>query len=185
MRTITYQDVFGVTLGQQVEESHPLGYTRCAAAEAMRSQLSGTTFFASRQDKLQGVGPLYRDNYKHEFKRNPAGLAVDTMLTPKTDEVTPGQNLVALFTTLADTIKFRGMIYQNVTVDLDRGSWRAQRWGKGGHENHIHIDWHDSNRVRWTSITDSVPRFPIPEWKWTRPSGVITRSPSKPIVPPT
>ena len=157
MRTITYQDVFGVPLGQQVDESHPLGYWRCPAAEAMRSQLSGTPFFASRQEKLQGIGPLYRDNYKHEFNRHHAGLAVDIMLTPKTDEVTLGQNLVVLLNQFADTIKFRGMIYQNVTVDLDRATWRAQRWSKGGHDNHIHIDWHDTNRARWTPITDSIP----------------------------
>ena len=157
MRTITYQDVFGVPLGQQVEESRPLGYWRCPAAESMRSQLSGTPFFASKQDKLQGVGPLYKDNYKHEFNRHHAGLAVDIMLLPKTDEVTLGQNLVVLLNQFADTIKFRGMIYQNVTVDLESGTWRAKRWSKGGHENHIHIDWHDTNRTRWTPIDGTIP----------------------------
>jgi hypothetical protein len=39
--------------------------------------------------------------------------------------------------------------------------------------------------ARCTSITDSVPRLPMPEWKRTRPSGVITINPSNPIVPPT
>ena len=39
--------------------------------------------------------------------------------------------------------------------------------------------------ARWTSITFSVPRFPIPDWKVMRPSGLMTRSPSNPVVPPT
>src|SRR2546425_7986729 len=37
--------------------------------------------------------------------------------------------------------------------------------------------------TRCTSVIDSVPRFPIPDWMYRRPSGLITKSPSYPLDP--
>src|ERR1700680_2940925 len=39
--------------------------------------------------------------------------------------------------------------------------------------------------TRWQSLTDSVPRLPMPDWMYTLPSGLITKRPSNPIEPPT
>src|ERR1700730_5012969 len=39
--------------------------------------------------------------------------------------------------------------------------------------------------TRWVSLTDAVPRLPIPDWMYILPSGLITHSPSKPTEPPT
>src|SRR5215203_2026178 len=41
-----------------------------------------------------------------------------------------------------------------------------------------------SAATRCTSITECVPRLPMPDWNWTRPSGLIRNRPSKPIDPP-
>ena len=37
-----------------------------------------------------------------------------------------------------------------------------------------------SAATRCTSITDSVPRLPMPDWMYSRPSGLMTNRPSKP-----
>ncbi len=39
--------------------------------------------------------------------------------------------------------------------------------------------------TRWQSLTDSVPRLPMPDWMYSLPSGLMTNSPSKPTEPPT
>ena len=38
--------------------------------------------------------------------------------------------------------------------------------------------------TRCTSNTECVPRLPMPDWNWTRPSGLMMNRPSKPIEPP-
>src|SRR5207245_11068417 len=37
--------------------------------------------------------------------------------------------------------------------------------------------------TRWQSDHDSVPRLPMPVWMYIRPSGLMTKSPSKPTEP--
>src|ERR1700735_4264614 len=39
--------------------------------------------------------------------------------------------------------------------------------------------------TRWQSLTDSVPRLPIPDWMYSFPSGLMTNNPSNPTEPPT
>src|ERR1700689_1262736 len=39
--------------------------------------------------------------------------------------------------------------------------------------------------TRWQSLTDSVPRLPMPDWIYSFPSGLMTNSPSNPTEPPT
>ena len=39
--------------------------------------------------------------------------------------------------------------------------------------------------TRWQSLTDSVPRLPMPDWMYSRPSGLMTNRPSNPIEPAT
>jgi hypothetical protein len=147
MTIISYQDVFGVPLGAEVQESHPMGYKRCPAADSLRSELLAIPFF--RAGNVGGSGPLFRPpGFRHEFNRHHAGLAVDIMLSPASDdEEALGHHMVKLFVQLANVMNWRGLIYQDVTVDLNGATRTAARWSKGGHDDHIHIDWHDPNKV--------------------------------------
>jgi hypothetical protein len=161
MQVITYQDVFGVPLGDEVQESHGATYKPCPAAEALRKQLRASPFFAGA--KLGGTGPLYRPwkGNTHEFNRHHAGLAVDIMLTMTNDaEVALGHHLVLLFKRMADVIKWRGIVYQNIAVNglgqLASGM-RVNCWTGGGHEDHVHIDWHDTANTKWKDGITEVP----------------------------
>jgi hypothetical protein len=147
MTIISYQDVFGVPLGDEVQESHGVTYRPCPAVDSLRSELLAIPFF--RAAKVGGMGPLFRPpGFKHEFNRHHAGLAVDIMLSPASDdEEALGHHLVKLFVQLANVMNWRGMIYQDVTVDLNGATRTAARWSKGGHDDHIHIDWHDHTKV--------------------------------------
>jgi hypothetical protein len=156
---ITYRQVFGVDLGDVVQESHGVNYTPCPATSSLKKQLLKTGFFSQNASKVGGVGPLYVDwghgNLKHEFNRHHAGLAVDIMLKAGTNEVALGHALVLLFKQLGATLNFRGMIYQDVTVDLQgNGTRTASAWDGGDHDDHIHIDWHNTNPhyVVWQDI---------------------------------
>jgi hypothetical protein len=156
-----YDDVFGVSLGDQLTEGQGVTFTRCQAGQSLVTQLSRFPFFGGA--KLQGVGPLFRDFgggvLKHEFNRHHAGLAVDIMLQPGTAETILGQNMVVLFNNRSSILHFHGLIFQNVTIDMvgnPSNPPRASCWRGGGHENHIHIDWHSSANVTWQQI-DSVP----------------------------
>jgi hypothetical protein len=147
MTIINYQDVFGVPLGDEVQESHGVTYRPCPAVDSLRSELLAIPFF--RAGKVGGMGPLFRvPGFKHEFNRHHAGLAVDIMLNPASDdEEALGHHLVKLFVQVANVMNWRGMIYQDVTVDLNGATRTAARWSKGGHDDHIHIDWHNPNKV--------------------------------------
>lgn len=156
---ITYRQVFGVDLGGEVQESHGVNYTPCPATSSLKKQLLKTGFFSQNASKVGGVGPLFVDQghgvLTHEFNRHHAGLAVDIMLKPGTTEVALGHALVLLFSQLGSTLNFRGMIYQDVTVDLrGNGTRTAGSWTGGGHDDHIHIDWHNtsSHFVVWQDI---------------------------------
>lgn len=159
MTAIMYEDVFGVPLGDEVQESHVLGYKSCPAVDSLKGELKAFPFFGGK--KVGGTGPLFRDpGFKHEFNRHHAGLAVDIMLDPASDdEEALGHHLVLLFVQLGSVMNWRGMIYQDVTVDLNGANRTASRWTKGGHDNHIHIDWHNSSLVtRRSGITQIMLR---------------------------
>jgi hypothetical protein len=150
---ITYQQVFSVTnVGDELKEGQGVNYTPCPAVKALRKLLSAHSFFGGA--KVGGTGPLYRpwDGNKHEYNRHHAGLAVDIMLSPgSATEVALGQQLVLMFRRNVGTMKWRSMIYQNVTFSPTGAS------NGGGHEDHIHIDWHDSNNVKWHTGITSIP----------------------------
>src|SRR5919197_483527 len=42
-----------------------------------------------------------------------------------------------------------------------------------------------SAATRCVSVNDSVPRLPIPDWMYIRPSGLTTKRPSNPTDPET
>ena len=44
---------------------------------------------------------------------------------------------------------------------------------------------HLGRRRDGTSLIDSVPRLPMPDWMYIRPSGLMTNRPSKPVDPAT
>jgi len=157
---VTYRQVFGVDLGGEVQESH-VNYTPCPATSSLKKQLLKTGFFSQNASKVGGVGPPFVDYghgvLKHEFNRHHAGLAVDIMLKPGTTEVALGHALVLLFNRLGTILNFRGMIYQDVSVDLQgNGTRTASGWGDHDHDNHIHIDWHNtsSHYVVWQDIAE-------------------------------
>jgi hypothetical protein len=156
---VPYRQVFGVDLGDEVQESHGVNYTPCPAVSSLKRQLLKQTFFSQNTAKVGGVGPLFVDFgnglLKHEYNRHHAGLAVDIMLKPGTGEVALGHALVLLFNQLGSTMKWRGMIYQDVTVDLrGNGTRIASLWRDGGHDDHVHIDWHNSANVMWQNISE-------------------------------
>src|ERR1022692_3295319 len=119
MTVINYQDVFGVPLGDEVQEAHGVTYRPCPAVDSLRGELLAIPFF--RASKVGGMGPLFRlPGFKHEFNRHHAGLAVDIMLNPASDdEEALGHHLVMLFVQAANVMNWRGMIYQDITVDLN------------------------------------------------------------------
>jgi hypothetical protein len=153
----TYKQAFGVDLGNEVLESRGVNYSPCTAAKSLKAQLLQTNFFSNNPGKLGGVGPLYRYGYKHEYNRHHAGLAVDIMLRQGTNEITLGHNLAVLFYKFASTIKFRGMIYEDVTVDLIGGKRLVRTWNNGGHDDHIHIDWHNPDNTTWKDGISQIP----------------------------
>jgi hypothetical protein len=157
MTVINYQDVFGVPLGDEVQEAHGVTYRPCPAVDSLRGELLAIPFF--RASKVGGMGPLFRlPGFKHEFNRHHAGLAVDIMLNPASDdEEALGHHLVMLFVQAANVMNWRGMIYQDITVDLNGATRTATRWTKGGHDDHIHIDWHNFHNVTKRNGITQVP----------------------------
>jgi hypothetical protein len=157
MTIINYQDVFGVPLGSEVQESHGVTYKTCPAVDSLRSELLAIPFFTP--GKVGGMGPLFRPpGFRHEFNRHHAGLAVDIMLSQSSDdEEALGHHLVKLFVQLASVMNWRGMIYQDVTVDLNGATRTAAPWTKGGHDDHIHIDWHNHTKVTKKSGITQIP----------------------------
>ena len=119
---IPYKQVFGVDLGQEVQEAHGVNYTASPAA-ASSKQLFKTAYYTQNASKVGGVGPLFVDwghgVLKHEYNRHHAGLAVDIMLSAKANEIPLGHALVLAFNRLATTMKWRSIIYQNVTINLN------------------------------------------------------------------
>ncbi len=157
MPTITYRQVFGVDLGSEVQETHGVVYTPCTAVTSLKKQLLKTTFFSQKPDKVGGMGPLFvqiGQVLNHEFNRHHAGLAVDIMLKPGSNEVALGHNLVLLFNRLGSPMNWLSIIYQDVTINLNNnGSRSASLWRNGGHDDHIHIDWHRAGNVMWQDIS--------------------------------
>lgn len=156
---IPYKQVFGVDLGQEVQEAHGVNYTASPAAASLRKQLFKTAFYTQNASKVGGVGPLFVDwghgVLKHEYNRHHAGLAVDIMLSAKANEIPLGHALVLAFNRLATTMKWRSIIYQNVTINLNgNGSRTPSVYTGGDHDDHIHIDWFQAANVRWQNITD-------------------------------
>jgi len=151
---ITYQQVFSVTnIGDELREGQGVNFTPCPAVKSLRQLLADHSFFGG--SKIQGTGPLYRswDRNLHEFNRHHAGLAVDIMLNQgSASEVALGQQLVLLFRRNVGAMKWRSIIYQNVTLSPGGGASN-----EGGHMDHIHIDWHDTNNVQWLMGITSVP----------------------------
>jgi hypothetical protein len=151
---ITYQQVFSVTnIGDELREGQAVNFTPCPAVKSLRQLLADHSFFGG--GKVQGTGPLYRpwDRNLHEFNRHHAGLAVDIMLNQgSASEVALGQQLVLLFRRNVTTMKWRSIIYQNVTFSPGGGASDG-----GGHMDHIHIDWHNTDNVQWHMGIRSVP----------------------------
>lgn len=166
---ITYEQVFGVPLGGELREGQGVNDVACPAVKSLRKQLTAFPFFAG--GKVQGMGALLKNGTMHEFNRHHAGLAVDIMLNEKSDsEVTLGHHLVKLFWDQASVMLWRGMIYQDVTLDLVGGTRRAAPWTGGGHWDHIHIDWHNPGNVQWQTGITSVP--------YRRASGDVVQIPA-------
>lgn len=153
--TVTYQEVFGAEPGQEIQESHGMTWRPCPAVLALRGLLgSFSDVFPNR--KLGG-----RSGYWNEFNRHHAGLAVDIMLSPHVDaEVRLGENLFVLFNRHKQIMQWRGMLYQHVSINFagNVGNYRPN-----DHNNHIHIDWHESRNVTWFSPIEQIP--------WRRSSG--------------
>jgi hypothetical protein len=170
MTTITYQQVFSVTnIGDELVEGQVPTYRSCPAVVALRGFLTANTFLSESSGRVQGTGPLYRpwDGNTHEYNRHHAGLAVDVMLDPKNDaHVALGQQLVILFRRNQTTMRWRSMIYQNVTFSPGGGS------DGGDHYDHIHIDWHNPANVKWKENITSVP---------LRKSGAVINLPLKQV----
>lgn len=147
--TVTYQEVFGAEPGQEIQERHGMTWRPCPAVTALRGLLgSFSDVFPAR--KLGG-----RSGYWNEFNRHHAGLAVDIMLDPRNEaEVRLGQNLFMLFVRHKQTMQWRGMLYQHVSINF---SGNVGNYRPADHENHIHIDWHNSGNVTWFSPIEFIP----------------------------
>lgn len=155
---VTYKQVFGVDLGDEVQETHGVNWTPAPATASLRKQLFKTPYYTQNPGKVQGVGPLFVDwgngVLKHEYNRHHAGLAVDIML--KKPEVPLGHALVLALNRLGSIMNWRSIIYQDVTINLTGNGSRTPTVYRGGdHDDHIHIDWFQASpNVQWTNITD-------------------------------
>jgi hypothetical protein len=154
METITYEWVYGAPPGQPIR-SAPKRYRACPAVSQLRSLLASYHVFPS----LGGEGPHHVNN-RIEFSRHQAGLALDIMIPPSNSAlVALGQHLFKLFIDYKHILRWRGMIYQHVSMTF--GGHRNARlmrfnWRGDDHENHIHIDWHDSRNVTWVTV-ETIP----------------------------
>ncbi|HZT38857.1 MAG TPA: hypothetical protein VFA28_13255 [Bryobacteraceae bacterium] len=150
---ITYEQVFGVAkIGDELREGQGVNYKPCPAVASLRKLLTAHPYLAG--GKVQGTGPLYvKGPNTHEFTRHHAGLAVDIMLDSRnTSEFALGQELVHLFRRNVAVMKWRSIIYANLMFGPTGGVSAG-----GGHEDHIHIDWHDPSNVRWLEPINSIP----------------------------
>jgi hypothetical protein len=158
MTVITYQDVFNVSnIGDELSEARGVTFKPCPAVTSLRNFLTAHPFMSG--GKVQGSGPLYRPwaNNSHEYNRHHAGLAVDIMLNQQSDaEVALGQQLVLLFRRNVAAMQWRSIIYQNVAFVPGGGAVNTSGQ-MDPHMDHIHIDWHDSNKVLWFNGISSVP----------------------------
>lgn len=152
----TYRDVFGANPGELIEESHGVNWRPCPAVVSIRSLLGAHNIFPS----IGGVGPFRRGN-QTEFNRHHAGLAADIMIPPSnTPLVTLGQHLVLLFIEHKHIMRWRGIIYQHVSLTFTgapTGDFNRFNWSADDHLNHIHVDWHDSRNVTWAEGITSIP----------------------------
>ena len=155
---VTYRQVFGVDLGDEVQESHGVTYTPSPAVSSLRKQLFKTPFYTQNAGDVGGVGPLFVDwghgVLKHEFNRHHAGLAVDIMLSQP--EVPLGHALVLALNRLGTIMKWRSIIYQDVTINLNGNGTRTPSVYSGNdHDDHIHIDWFQAKpNVVWQNIAE-------------------------------
>jgi hypothetical protein len=147
MSAIKYDWVFGVALGQQLDEKLGVrNYSRCKAAQSLFDHLARHAFFGGR--RLGGTGPLFRNKdgvLKHEFNRHHAGLALDIMLDQGPDDIILGKHLVVLLQRLCPTLRYYGLIYRNVALNKGNnaaGQVSPDCYGKNDHNDHIHLDWH-------------------------------------------
>jgi len=154
---VTYQQVFGVAIGDELTDGKPPAYFPCPAVQSLNKQLLAFPPF-STGGFLGGKGPLLRPGPTHEFNRHHAGLAVDIMLNPNNDQlVALGQQLVLAFWKLGSAMQWRGVIYQDITLDLNAAARTVARYTKVDHFNHIHVDWFNPGGVTWHKDISSVP----------------------------
>jgi len=146
---VTYAEVFGAEPGEEIRENHGLTWRPCPAVLSLRALLGAFgDVFPNR--KLGG-----RSGYWNEFNRHHAGLAVDIMLSPHVDaEVRLGENLFMLLNRHKQIIQWRGILYQHVSIN---SSGNVGNYRPDDHNNHIHIDWHDSRNVTWFSPIEFIP----------------------------
>lgn len=146
---VTYAEVFGAEPGEEIRENHGLTWRPCPAVLSLRAVLGAFgDVFPNR--KLGG-----RSGYWNEFNRHHAGLAVDIMLSPHVDaEVRLGENLFMLLNRHKQIIQWRGILYQHVSINF---SGNVGNYRPDDHNNHIHIDWHDSRNVTWFSPIEFIP----------------------------
>lgn len=153
---ITYRDVFGANPGELIEERHGTNWRPCPAVVSIRSLLGAHHVFPS----IGGNGPFRRGS-RTEFNRHHAGLAADIMIPPSnTSLVALGQHLVKLFIEHKNIMRWRGLIYQHISLTFTgnpTGDFNKFNWGADDHMNHIHIDWHSSANVSWAENITTIP----------------------------
>lgn len=153
---INYRDVFGANPGELIEERHGVNWRPCPAVVSLRSLLGAYHVFPS----IGGVGP-FRRGHRTEFNRHHAGLAADIMIPPgNAPLVTLGQHLVLLFIEHKNIMRWRGIIYQHVSINSSgnpTADFHRATWGADDHLNHIHIDWHSSKNVTWAENITTIP----------------------------
>jgi|GEM_PF-3567048 len=153
---INYRDVFGANPGELIDERHGTPWRPCPAVVSIRSLLGAHHVFPS----IGGAGPFRRGNMT-EFNRHHAGLAADIMIPPSNAPlVALGQHLVLLFIQRKDIMRWRGLIYQHISLTFTgtpTGDFHKYNWGADDHLNHIHVDWHDSRNVTWAEGITTIP----------------------------
>ncbi|MBC7797376.1 MAG: hypothetical protein H7Z37_10925 [Pyrinomonadaceae bacterium] len=153
--TVTYEDVFGVSFGGEVQESHGMTWRGCPAVLALK-QLLGAFADVLPPHKLGGMS-----GYWNEFNRHHAGVSVDIMLNSAVEtEAILAENLVLLFMAQSSVMRWRGIVYEHVSMNSSgqpTAELRNVKYEASDHLNHIHIDWHDSGNVVWNEQAKPFP----------------------------
>lgn len=111
--------------------------------------------------------------------RHTSGLAADIYFdATKPVEKRRGLDLIDVLVARIPEMRWSDLIFTDFHIGGGRGGYSGngrdhQAWTRGGHQNHIHIDWVDLNLMR--TGPEGSAAFRHNPWEWDRPGVTIPK----------